>query len=160
MKISLSQQKCNGNKICLGIRGNKEDIIQETNILFNFGAIDNDPIFLTDTFAYIYTDREQLKKGFIAKALYSLQSGKGSKRVIKSGKRVSNLLKLAEMKATEQLSNIPKEKIQFAATDTNNVYEFSSNGYLEEKEHYEILDEINDKDLAKNILTLTQKELP
>jgi len=47
----------------LGAKGNKEDIIQLFNLLYNHNCTDNDPEFPSEVFGYITGRKEQLLRG-------------------------------------------------------------------------------------------------
>ncbi len=56
-----------GNGIALGAYGPKTDIERTLNLLFNYGAHDDDKTrFLSETFGYVLTNKKQVAKGLAA----------------------------------------------------------------------------------------------
>lgn len=52
-----------GNGIALGIYGNREEITTFGNYLFNHGATKGDTHFLSESFGYVLTDKQTLRRG-------------------------------------------------------------------------------------------------
>lgn len=107
-KIKIYTQRY-GSGVAIGMSGDKEEIERYSNFFYNFKVTNSDPIWMSDSFAYILTTEDVLLKGMTQKALVSLLGTKFGKRNIYKGKRVSMIPMLAIEKAKRQISNFIEE---------------------------------------------------
>lgn len=113
----------------IGIEGTKEEIELKYNSLFNFGATNGSLTYLSDNFAYIWTNTPNFKKYLLTSALASLINGGASTSSFKGkeGGVMEVARKLAEINASKY------EVERFLGTES-----FSS-------EYYNVITETNNE---------------
>lgn len=101
-----------GNGIALGAYGPKEEIEATLNVLYNYKAHDDQARYLSDTFGYVLTNKDQLLRGLANGFVTELQSEKMDEpRAARKG-----IWELAQVKASEAFEKLEPEPFLSGAT--------------------------------------------
>ena len=114
MKLKLTQKNC-GSRIAVGLRGEKNDILDRFNSFWNHGATSGKLQWQTDDNAYFWTTKSDLKKAILNATLFELwnkhpelEEDNKAAEALTIAKRITKD-RLAEIENNPQLLNFNKQ---------------------------------------------------
>lgn len=104
-KVKLIRQNY-GSGIALGVEGDRQEVERFSNLFYNWKGTQSDPIWMSDTFAYLLTDEPRFFKAYTGMFTSSLAERVGNEYRGKSG----GVFKRAVARAKVKFDKIPEEK--------------------------------------------------